>query len=215
MDSPIDAQHRDTTFHRYYRRMMPDMEKPKSRAATATVFSFLAVSLFAWFAVRPTAQTIIYLRREVADKTIVNQKMEEKITALIEAQATYETIQNRLYLLENALPRNPDGAILGRQMRNLISVAEATISAIQVGQLPLSNEATPGSQLQANKNVTAFPVTSIVGGSYGSIRNTLINIIGLRRITTIQSLSLRSNGAITGDTMLEAVLRLQSYYSTL
>src|SRR5689334_1508190 len=83
-------------FKRFYQQLTPTLKKPKAQASTGAVFSFLAIALFALYAIRPTAQTIIYLRREIADKTVVNKQMEDKITALIEAQNTYESIQDRL-----------------------------------------------------------------------------------------------------------------------
>jgi len=91
------------------------MKKPKMRASTTAVFSFLAISLFTWYAIRPTAQTIIFLRREISDKTALNEQMENKITALIESQDTYEKIKERLPIVQQALPPNPDGVILERQ----------------------------------------------------------------------------------------------------
>ena len=124
-------------FHRYYQRLQPIMKKPKARATTTAVFSFLAISLFVLYAIRPTAQTIIFLRREISDKTALNQKMEDKITALIEAQTNYESIQDKVPLVDEALPQNPDAIILARQLRNLANISGASISAMNMSSLPI------------------------------------------------------------------------------
>ena len=63
--------------------------------------------------------------------------MENKISTLIEVQATYETIKDRLPVIEQALPFNPDAVILARQLRNLAVINGASISAIQIPSLPL------------------------------------------------------------------------------
>ncbi len=52
-------------FRRYYQRLGPFLTKQKNSQSTAAIFSLLAVSLFGWYAVRPTVPTILSLRREI------------------------------------------------------------------------------------------------------------------------------------------------------
>lgn len=203
-------------FHRYYQKLSPVLKKPKMRASTTAVFSFLAISLFAWYAIRPTAQTIIFLRREIADKTVLNEQMENKITALIEAQATYETIKDRLPVIEQALPNNPDGVILARQLRNLAVVSGASISAIQIPSLPLlGQEATPGAKLAQQKPMDQFPVSLVISGSYISLKQFMDGLLTLRRITGIDAITIKPalRQGLAGDA-LQLSIRLQSYYLT-
>lgn len=206
----------ETQFHRYYQKLSPILKKPKMRATTTAVFSFLAISLFAWYAIRPTAQTIIFLRREIADKIVLNEQMENKITALIEAQATYETIKDRLPVIEQALPYNPDAIILARQLRNLAVISDASISAIQIPSLPiLGQEATPGAKLAPSKPLEQFPVSMILSGSYVSLKEFMDGLLTLRRIASIDTISIKPalRQGLQGDT-LQLSIRLQSYYLT-
>lgn len=203
-------------FHRYYQKLQPIMKKPKMRASTTAVFSFLAISLFAWYAIRPTAQTIIYLRREISDKTALNEQMENKITALIEAQEKYESIENRLPVLRQALPGNPDAIILARQLRNLAAYSGASISAIQIPSLPiLGQEATPGAKLAPPKPLENFPVSITLTGQYPALKGFMDGLITMRRITSIDSIAFKlstSKEAFAND--LQLSLKLTSYYST-
>ncbi len=206
----------ETQFHRYYQKISPALKKPKMRASTTAVFSFLAISLFAWYAIRPTAQTIIFLRREIADKTVLNERMENKITALIEAQATYETIKDRLPVVAQALPNNPDAIILARQLRNLAVISGASISAIQIPSLPiLGQEATPGAKLAPSKPLEQFPVSLILSGSYVSLKEFMDGLLKLRRIAGIDTISIKPTLrlGLPGDA-LQLSIRLQSYYLT-
>ena len=203
-------------FHRYYQKLQPMLKKPKMRASTTAVFSFLAISLFAWYAIRPTAQTIIHLRREIADKTVLNERMEDKITALIEAQATYEEIHNRIPVIRQALPSNPDAIILARQLRNLADISGASISAIQIPSLPIiGNEATPGAKLAPPKPLEDFPVNVVLTGPYASLKAFIDGLITMRRIASIDTISFKMGLAklILIDE-LQLSLRLTSYYST-
>lgn len=186
------------------------------RASTTAVFSFLAISLFAWYAIRPTAQTIIHLRREIADKTALNERMEDKITALIEAQATYEEIHDRIPVIRQALPSNPDAIILARQLRNLADISGASISAIQIPSLPIiGNEATPGAKLAPPKPLEDFPVNVVLTGPYASLKAFIDGLITMRRIASIDTISFKMGLAklILIDE-LQLSLRLTSYYST-
>lgn len=214
MALPISSQPLDARFHRYYQTLAPMLKKPKARASTTAVFSFLAISLFLWYAVRPTAQTIIYLQREIADKTKLNQQMEAKISSLIEAQATFEGIQDRLPVLDQALPENPDAVILARELRNIASVAQASISAIQIPSVPIiTKESTPGAKLSAQKPLQEFPVTMVLTGSYASLKTFLESLLTLRRITGIELLALKQGGSLQRDTnTLQLSIRLKSYY---
>lgn len=203
-------------FKRFYQQLRPNLAKPRNQATTTAVFSFLAISLFAWYAVRPTAQTIIYLRREIADKTEVNQQMEDKITALIEAQNTYETIQARLPLITDALPTNPDAAILARQLYRIALISQASISAIQVPGSPLlSQEATAGAKLVTKGTVGEIPITVVLSGDYTSLKTFLNGVLVLRRIASIDSISIRQEGRISSDSAgLQLSVRMRGYYST-
>ena len=77
-------------YRKYYHSLEPVLAKPRSKAYTTIVFSFLAVSLFGWYAIMPTIQTILFLQREIKDKTQLSTQMEDKIAALIEAQSYYQ-----------------------------------------------------------------------------------------------------------------------------
>ncbi len=193
------------------------MKKPKAKATTTAVFSFLVISLFVLYAIRPTAQTIIFLRREIADKISLNELMENKITALIEAQATFETIQNRLSVIEEALPKNPDAIIVARQLNNLAHISGASVSAMQIPSVPLvSNEATPGAKIAAAaaKQIDEFPITVVISGPYTSLESFMDGLLRMRRIVRVDSLSFKqTQKRTTGDSTLQLSIRLKSYYS--
>ena len=202
-------------FHRYYQRLQPIMKKPRNRATTTAVFSFLAISLFVFYAIRPTAQTIIFLKREITDKTALNQKMEDKISALIEAQTNYESIQDKLPFVDEALPQNPDAIILARKLKNLAAESGATVSAMQIPNLPIiAGEATPGAKLAGTASKTVeFPVNIVLHGSYTSLKAFLEGLTNMRRITTIDMMSFKHSTGLSSDpTALQLTARLKSYY---
>lgn len=213
-------------YRRYYQSLEPTFTKPKSRAYTTIIFSFLAVSLFGWYAIRPTIQTILFLQREIRDKTELNKKMEDKIAALIEAQAYYQEVEPLLPVVDQALPTIPDAIPLLIQLRNLASRSGTLIGAVQLPTIPLTGQeigpagkdaksSSPG----ANKE-HIYDLSISVRGSYPSIRTFLEGITQMRRIVSVDALAVipmkadfeGSASAIPSSRVLQLALKLKTYY---
>lgn len=141
--------------------------------------------------------------------------MEQKITALIEAQATYENIKDSLPVLDQALPKNPDAVILARELRNVANLSQASISAIQIPSVPIiTKEASAGAKVVAQKPLQEFPVTVVLSGSYENLKTFLAGILEMRRITSIDMISIKQSGDLkTANHTLQLSIRLKSYYS--
>jgi Tfp pilus assembly protein PilO len=217
MADSLQTNKRFEQFKRYYRSLEPELEKPKNKIYTSVIFSFLAISLFSWFAIKPTIQTIIYLQREISDKTVLDKKMEQKIANLIETQTNYENVKNQLSLIEDAIPLNPDSLDAVIQLKNLINTTEATISSLQVAQVPLfseSNSVNPKNSTPQNE----FAINAMVSGKYADIEQYLNGLVGMRRIFSIDTLTLSPDTENTKNTssasakMLHLIIQLKSYY---
>lgn len=224
-------------YKKYYQSLEPLLLSPKKRQYTTVIFSFLAISLFGWYAIRPTIQTILYLRRELKDKTKVNQQMEEKISALIEAQAIYQTVETDLPLLTQALPNNPNIILLVSALRTLANDSGASISGMQAADIPiLAGEAivstesatttdNPGEPVKppvaSGKNKTVeIPVSVTLSGSYPTIKIFLDGLVNLRRIVSIESIvfsaDTQDKKQSLGDSKLMQInLKLKTYYTSL
>lgn len=177
------------------------------------IFSLLVVSLFGWYAIRPTVQTILFLRREIADKTTLNQKMEDKITNLIEAQAAYEAVADKLPFVDQALPETPEAVELASQISTLAQQNGASVSAIQIATVPLSSDATPSGKITKAAGEETFATTVVLEGPWTSVYYFLDGLVKLRRLTTIDTISLKSGSTFSGGTpTLNLVVKLTSYY---
>ncbi len=224
-------------YKKYYQSLEPLLLSPKKRQYTTVVFSFLAISLFGWYAIRPTIQTILYLRRELKDKAKVNQQMEEKIAALIEAQATYQSVESDLELLTHALPNNPNIILLVSALRNLANESGASISGIQAADIPILAHETQVSTESAlvaespdhiTKPITPLgktktveiPISITVSGSYFSIKSFLDGILNLRRIVSIETIGFSSGTTETKKPVADARsmqinVKLKTFYQSL
>jgi len=212
-------------YKRYYQSLEPIFNKTSSRTYTSVIFSFLAVSLFGWYAVRPTIQTILYLKREIADDTVTDKQMEDKISALIEAQAYYQQIEPLLPAVDQALPPNPEVVPLVIQLRNLASTSGVLLTSLQpnstplLGKTPDKNTNTPTSSLVSSKQ-QSYDLTVSVQGSFENIQSYINGIINMRRVTSITGMTISPikgdqssspSAALSIDT-LQLALRLKTYY---
>jgi Tfp pilus assembly protein PilO len=209
---------RATRYHRYYRVIEPILKTPKNRAYTAAVFSFLAISLFGWYAIRPTIQTILFLRQEIADKSIVNQKMEEKINALIEAQAAYENVRPQLTLILEAMPPDPEALNVVTQLRNLAVNSGLTFTNLTLSQVPLLGSDAPatGSARTARKSEGVFTLSLVLNAPFTTVKSFIDGVVSMRRILSIDSVNIvpsQELGSDVGGKALRLVLKLTGYYT--
>ena len=176
------------SFRRYAKTIEPLIKKPQNRVYTTTILSFLVVSLFLWYAIRPTVRTILSLRREIADSLKISKSMEEKISMLVQAQGAYQKEMDRLSLVSQAVPETSTPVSALTTIRDLARQSGATVSGIQLTAAKLTNpQATSAASLAAAKaEKTSFSIT--IDGQYENIKTFLDTVVNLRRIMTINSI---------------------------
>lgn len=208
-------------YRRYYQNLAPTLNKPKAHQYTAVVFSFLAVSLFGWYAIRPTMQTILFLKRDIADKIVVNQKMEEKISNLIEAYATFEEIEENLTMLDQALPSDPAVFGLAGQIRALAAESGVAIVGIQTQETPIGGAtASATARRPTPPKLVDVPVTIIASGEFSQVHLFLQGLASLRRIVSVDTAIFQPvsvvNESTTGAQIVGSTLQLtvqaKTYY---
>ncbi|MBI2405230.1 hypothetical protein HYV22_03580 [Candidatus Gottesmanbacteria bacterium] len=168
-------------YRRYYQSLEPTFKTSATSSYTMAIFSFLAISLFGWYGIRPTVQTILFLRREIADNTEVSKRMENKITQLVEAQAAYQNAADNLVILDQALPQDPNVLRVVGQLQSLAKSTNSSLSAVQVPTVPLaSSQATPSAGTGGEK-VTDIPIVVAVNGTYTAIKSFLDGLVSMRK----------------------------------
>lgn len=212
-------------YRRYFTTLETTVQKPKVRAYTTSILSLLSVSLFGWFAIKPTIQTILYLRREIADKQVINQQMEEKITSLIEAQAGYQKAQPSLLFLKQATPTDPELLELLLQFKHLAANVGVTIDTVQLPTAPLLGQESTQS---ADETQAPLPIQLSVNGNYVAIKSFIEGLLNMRRIAMVDSMKLSKNTSsnpiqglsaqsiidILKDPPIQLDLGLTAYYRT-
>jgi len=204
-----------TQFRKYYRSIGPILDKPKNRVYSTLIFSLLAISLFSFYAIKPTVQTILKLKREIQDKTVLNEKMEQKIAQLIEAQNSYMEAEQLLPLIYEAIPETPDPLDIADQITKASQQSGINIQNINVGDSKYFKENQSKKDLSASQDPRTLIASMNVNGDYQSLENFLNTITKLRRLIILQNFNL-SDEQNTSDSqeqiLLNSVLNLKSFY---
>ena len=156
MSESMFALHR---YYKYYQKLEPAFKNRKTQAYLMAVLSLMTISFFGFFAIRPTLKTIAVLQRQIIDRKTLNEKLDEKINALILAQDEYRLIEADLPLIYTLLPEKPEFPLLMRLLENLTIQNSATISGIQFDPIVLYEKSLPETETDTETKDTAADET--------------------------------------------------------
>ena len=159
--------------------------QPVAKVSIELFLSIGTVVFFAIFAIRPTLLTMSDLIKEIDDKKQLDQKLDQKIAALSTIQNVYSSLENRLGVLDQAIPSQPEFENVLKIIEKIASEQQIAISSIQVKEIPkLAPEDVPFKQKQR----ISLPISITVTGDYQAIRNFVEAIITTRRSLIIDSM---------------------------
>jgi len=180
------------TFSSSYRRLLTKIPQPirekgkKTASATAAIFliAFLVV-----FAIRPTAITIAGLLGEIKAREETNQKLQQKIDQIISAQIAYTQIYNKLALIDQALPENPQFAPLIRQIEAERILADLELTELNYSSIVLSDKTEQETEKESSPREINFSAS--MQGHYPDFKNFLKENFNYRRIIHISNLDIQ------------------------
>lgn len=192
-------------LHKTSKRIPVINIKSKKTASYLTItLSFLSLSLFGLFAIRPTLITAISLINNVDQLRKLNIEYENKIGNLIRAQSEYEKIREELPLIDSALPQNASFSKLARAIERYARRENVTINQFQIDTVPIST-------LSASTTLYNFGFSLVGLGAYESLSNFLDHLVNWKRIITIKSLEFNQEGS-TVSGILRLTLKGAAYY---
>jgi Tfp pilus assembly protein PilO len=177
-----------TEYHRYqhyFSDISTLYRHKKVRVYTEFVLTILVICFFLFFAIKPTLVTITGLAKALSDQKLVAQKLEEKINSLNLAQSQYNLVQPDLYLLDEAIPVQPQITTLIKQLETLGKYSGVTVDGIQLSQVNLMNKKIVPSQESIDFSIA-------VSGEYQNLKNFLKSISSFRRVILIDNFGFKT-----------------------
>ncbi|MDH5533378.1 MAG: type 4a pilus biogenesis protein PilO [Candidatus Pacebacteria bacterium] len=198
---PTKRQQVTKTLNEFYQR-------PVAKVSLELFLSVGAVIFFAVFAIRPTLVTMSDLVKEIEDKKELDQKLTQKIASLSTAQTSYLEVQDRLYLLEQALPSTPDFIHSIKVIEKIASDQDILIDSLSVSEIPREvGLETPFSKLKKN----SFPISLSLSGEYSQIRQFVEDLLNYRR-SFVTDTVIFSTSEERGQKKLRATITLSVPY---
>ncbi len=184
-------------------------ERPVAKVSSEVLFSIFAVIFFAIFAIRPTILTMSDLIKEIDDKTALEQQLTQKIAALSTVQTQYLNEQNRLVVLDKALPSTPDfeGALL--LIEKVASDHNLAIVTVEAKEIPQPDPATIDF---SQKTRLSKPILVTVTGTYPDIAQFVDGIRNLQREIVVESVSFSLSDAQGKKRLTSTVVLSLQYF---
>lgn len=173
-------------YSRYFTYIKPFTKLPIIRTYGSTIFTLIIISLFIFYAIKPTTETILVLQKKLADSTEVLDKVNKKANNLSLGKQNYENLNSSI---KNKISQSiPDTAQMKSVTQTLEQTAqrhEASISALQIQ--PLSLETKVENQLGT---LSEIGFTFNVEGKYENLVSILSDLKISERLISVENISL-------------------------
>ncbi len=177
--------------YRQYLTYIPQPIRTRGRDFAAVTASLFLTAFFLFFAIRPTANAIAELLGEIKAREKSDVQLQEKIDQIIKAQNFYNQIYDRLFLVEEALPQNPQIASLAKEIEAQRLKENLDLSKLGYSSLVLTDETGGKDKKKETANLTPINFTLSMAGQYLDFKDFLKNVFEQRRIVHINNFEIQ------------------------
>lgn len=172
---------------RYYTYIRPIMRNKFARTYSSLIFSIITISIFSFYAIRPTVTTILSLQKSIEEQNQVLKSLEEKVNNLVQGKKNYDEIPvSTKDKLNSLIPDNTDLPGLINSLTFAAEDAEATISGLQFQPIDVLP---PNNQISKNAQVNEVDFTLNVQGDFTGLMKLLSTLKRLDRLIKINSIN--------------------------
>ncbi|MBI4034920.1 MAG: type 4a pilus biogenesis protein PilO [Candidatus Chisholmbacteria bacterium] len=168
-------------YRQYYTNLRRFYQRPVARVSIFVVVSFMTVSFFSLFAIKPTLVTISQLVREIEDKREANQLLEQKLEDLQRIADEFEQWGQVGELAEVAIPSNPEVAKWLLELEVVAIQNQVGLISLQMEPVVLKGKSTEGSD-RVGFNL-------IVGGDLAQVKGFIGAMENLDRLIKVESIT--------------------------
>jgi len=193
---------KNKNYEKYYKDLVPYLKKEQSQKYLFITLSICASIFFLIFAINPTLSTIANLKKQINDATFIEEKLSQKVKNLSSLSQEYQTIQEDIPYVLDAIPQSPKVPTLVGQIRALGEQSSVQITNIEILPVALTSN---------NPSSNANFAFSVVGNS--SFLNTqtfLKNLTNMQRVLSISSIQISKNSEL--EDQVDFVFKGSAYF---
>lgn len=178
-------------LYEYLKKQQENYRFIRSVEISAT---FVLISFFLFFAIRPTALTIASLWGDIQSKQLLKNNMKTQIDNIVKAQDLFSQVQERYQIVDNSLPDRPQFAQVAQQIQQTGNNSGLSINSFNYNlQTDDKNSIAP--------YVKYYQVSLNLNGSFSTVTKLVSDLLQNRRLININSISIGlSNPAAIGTT---------------
>ena len=192
-----------------YRKNLANLyKKPAAQVSMALILTIFAIIFFGIFAIRPTLATIVELNKRIDDQKIVVEKLEKKATALATAQSEYLLIEEKIPLIDAAIPKTQSLDTLLTQIEGIAATLNAPIDSIQVDEISFPEELVDEKDVGI---VLDLPLNITISSTFMDIKEFMVLLSKIKRLVSVESISFSSETVEDGK-LLKMNLSVKAYH---
>ncbi len=182
MTDPFSAQvSKVKPLFAYLKKQRENKKFIKNTEITAT---FILITFFLYFAVRPTFLTISSLVGDIKSKQLMKQELKKKINNVIKAQDLYSLAQEKYQLINFSLPDRPNYYDAAFQTQSTGQEA-----GIQINKIAF-DLAGSGTSKKLDPNLTNYSLGLTIDGRFNDAVKIVNELLKNRRLVNIESLNI-------------------------
>jgi len=175
---------------------------------TNLIFFFAAFIVFIVFIIRPSLNEAFARAKRLSDLQTLEGQYEQSIAQIINYQTQMQDVNSNLFLLDEAMPRQPNINKLLADIRSAAASNNIILNRTDVGQINLVREA------QARTETNAISVAIEAQASYANFQAFQKELYQQRRLKKITTLTItKAGGAIASQSSgLKIQMEIEGYY---
>ena len=171
-------------YSRYFTYVKPLIKLPIIRTYGTTVFTIFIITIFIFFAIKPTIETILVLQKKLDNSTQLLESLQKKSRDLSAGRQNYDnlnaSIKNKI---QAAIPDSAELKTVVQTLENGAALHNASISAIAIEPQVLENKI----QNQVG-NLSEVKFVFNIEGTYTNITSLLQELGRSSRLISIDKL---------------------------
>ncbi len=172
---------------------------------------FLTIGLvvfLALFAIKPTLLTMSDLVKEIEDKRELETQLSKKVASLGTAQTLYLQVEDRLPVLDAAIPSHPGTITVLKIIEKIATDTGVVLGSISVSEIPDTPKEVPSFDVLTRVDLK---LTTSVIGDYASIRDFVSKLQNSQRTFVVDTVVFNTSDN-RGDKQLRASVSLHIPY---
>lgn len=171
------------------------------KAYLEILLSLATISIFAFFALKPTLTTISQLTKEIKSKKDTLVQMNDKINNLSRAQALYDQQRESIGLLAKALPDTPELGEVSRQIEGATAKSSIAMESLTIGKINVVGAEQDQDKEKAGNTTYVLSAPGEIT-SYKDLSTLFKDFVNLRRVNKIDSITLGVSNKSNQETKL-------------